>query len=171
MANPPGADYDAALRRRLSIINGIGDTATQAAQSMHTVPWADNPVRSAYPNTVSAQPMGSPTLGGYVNSPSGRVFQYNGPRHNEAALVNFGRLLQQMGFKVSENSHFGGVTQGAHVKNSKHYLDEAIDVNWAPGTSRAEQRKLAGIVPLARYYGLSDIFMQPGHYNHAHFDF
>lgn len=47
-------------------------------------------------------------------------------------VVALGNLAQSMGLKVSENSHFGGVTPGAHVPGSYHYKDEAIDVDGTP---------------------------------------
>lgn len=87
------------------------------------------------------------------------------------ALVAFGRWLQSQGYQVSEHPAFGGVTPGAHVNGSKHYVGRAIDVNHGAGTSAAEQRALAAIIPRAHAMGLHSIFMSAGHYNHAHFDY
>ena len=84
------------------------------------------------------------------------------------ALVAFGRRLQAMGARVSEHPAFGGVTMGAHVRGSKHYLGKAIDVNTRPGTSTLEQRELAPMAAMARAAGFQTIFMAPGHYNHLH---
>lgn len=44
-------------------------------------------------------------------------------------VVALGKHAQSMGLHVGENSHFGGVTQGAHAEHSYHYKDEAIDVS------------------------------------------
>jgi hypothetical protein len=85
-----------------------------------------------------------------------------------AGLVAFGRWLQEMGYTVTEHPAFGGVTYGAHVKNSAHYAGRAIDVNHGAGTSRAEQEWLAKIIGPAHQSGFKTIFMAPGHYNHAH---
>ena len=85
------------------------------------------------------------------------------------ALIAFGRLLQQMGFRVAENPAFGGV-HPVHAKNSLHYSGNAIDVNWAPGTSEAEQREIDKLLPLAAQYGLRVIWRVKDHFNHAHFD-
>ncbi|MFZ5852300.1 MAG: tape measure protein [Actinomycetota bacterium] len=85
-------------------------------------------------------------------------------------LVQFGRLLQSMGYRVAEHPAFGGVSP-VHAPNSRHYSGRAIDVNWAAGTSAAEQRMLAKIVPVGHSYGLRSIFMTKGHYGHAHFDY
>lgn len=90
---------------------------------------------------------------------------------SQANLVNFGRWLQSQGYQVSEHPAFGGVTPGAHVAGSKHYVGRAIDVNHGAGTSATEQRYLAAIIGKAHALGLHSIFMSAGHYNHAHFDY
>lgn len=87
---------------------------------------------------------------------------------NYAGLVAFGRWLQSIGYTVSEHPAFGGVTMGAHARNSAHYRGAAIDVNAGAGTSVAEQRRLARIIGPAHASGFKTIFMAPGHYNHAH---
>jgi hypothetical protein len=47
-------------------------------------------------------------------------------------VVLLGKLAQKLGLTVSENPHFGGVTQGAHVPDSYHYKGEAIDASGTP---------------------------------------
>jgi hypothetical protein len=66
-------------------------------------------------------------------------------------IVALGKLAQQMGLHVGENSHFGGVDVGAHVPGSYHGKDEAIDVS-APMTpaGKALMKKYAAAVQ--RYY-------------------
>lgn len=91
------------------------------------------------------------------------------PYGGMAALIGFARMLQQMGFKVTENPLFGGV-HPVHAKNSLHYSGNAIDVNWAPGTSKAEQAEIDKLIPLARAWGLRTIWRVKDHFNHAHFD-
>jgi phage-related protein len=86
-------------------------------------------------------------------------------------LVAFGKWLQSQGYSVSEHPAFGGVTSGGHTNGSRHYSGRAIDVNAGSGTSKAEQQKLAAIIDDAHRAGLRSIFMAPGHYNHAHFDY
>jgi hypothetical protein len=58
-------------------------------------------------------------------------------------VVALGKLAQSMGLRVSENPHFGGVTQGAHVPDSLHYRDEAIDVSGDPKVMDEYARKVA----------------------------
>jgi hypothetical protein len=92
------------------------------------------------------------------------------PQFAQGGLVAFGRRLQSMGARVSEHPAFGGVTPGAHVRGSKHYTGQAIDVNTRPGTSAAEQRELSPMMALARQLGFHVIFMSSGHFNHGHVD-
>jgi hypothetical protein len=88
----------------------------------------------------------------------------------EGGLVGFGRELQRRGFKVTEHPAFGGVAMNGHGRSSLHYSGDAIDVNWAAGTSLLEQRMIDSIVPLAKAYALRTIWRVKDHFNHAHFD-
>jgi hypothetical protein len=148
--------FDAALRNRLMTINGMGSDATDM-------------VRRSVQNSVPDWATGA--LAG--NRPTMQNGIYNGPKGNRDALLAFGKMLQQRGFRVSENSMFNGghrITSG-HAKNSKHYSDRAIDVNRYPGTSAKEQAAIDAIVGLASQYGLNTIWRKPDHFNHAHFDY
>lgn len=155
--------YDAAIRRRLDVVNDWGNGATQmagqVAKQRQAPSWATNmlPQRGGNPD------IRLPHFGG----------SYQGPRGNQQALRLFGQMLQQRGFRISENSMFNGghKIRGGHSRNSKHYSDRAIDVNYAPGTSKREQDAIDRIVGLAKEYGLHTIWRAPGHFNHAHFDY
>lgn len=151
--------YDRAIRDRLATINSMGASATDFARQGATMR------RPVMP--TGGESMRMPVYNG------GPGVRYNGPRGNMDALLNFGKYLQSQGFRISENSHFNGGRRitGGHVKGSRHYSDHAIDVNYAPGTSRREQQAIDRIVGLAKYYGLRSIWRQKGHFNHAHFDF
>ena len=154
--------FDTALRNRLQTINGMGSDATDMVRRgiQNKAPsWATNAIAAGGPQ------MRQPAMGGNGSS-------YAGPRGNSAALRAFGEMLQQRGFRIGENSMFTGKrVSGGHVKNSKHYSDRAIDVNFAPGTSKREQQAIDQIVGLAAQYGLHSIWRKPGHFNHAHFDY
>jgi hypothetical protein len=52
-----------------------------------------------------------------------------------SGIVALGHALQGMGFQVSENPAFGGVSP-VHAPGSYHYLGRAIDVNWPGGGAR-----------------------------------
>lgn len=64
---------------------------------------------------------------GFVEGHTDHVHLAAGPK----TIVKFGRLAQQMGLHVGENSHFGGV-HPVHAPHSYHYRDEAIDVSGDP---------------------------------------
>lgn len=84
-------------------------------------------------------------------------------------LVEFGKRLQAMGFHVGENKAFGGVAP-VHAKNSWHYRNGAIDVNWDGHGQAFENAKINSILGLAKQYGLRTIWQYPNHFDHAHFD-
>jgi len=92
------------------------------------------------------------------------------PGFAKGGLVDFGRLLQQEGFQVGEHPSFGTVHR-VHATNSKHYVGQAIDVNYGPGgESDIEKAAIDRIVGLAKDYGLRTIWRSAGHFNHAHFE-
>lgn len=92
----------------------------------------------------------------------GRTGFYSG------GLVTLGRLLQQMGVKVTEHPAFGRV--GTHSPGSAHYTGDAIDLNTRPGTSAQEQAELTRLIPLIKQHGFRIIWMTKDHYNHMHVD-
>lgn len=55
-------------------------------------------------------------------------------------VYRLGLEMQARGYTVWEHSKFGGVNPRAHIRNSKHLRDEAIDLNYRPQvpSSRAE---------------------------------
>lgn len=82
-------------------------------------------------------------------------------------IVQIGRMIQGMGYRVSEHPAFGGV-HPVHVPNSYHYRGQAIDVNW-PGSNEPQKldqlhswikRNVQGIAEL--------IWRAPGHWSHLH---
>lgn len=158
--------YDQALRRRLSLINDWGADSTQmanrAAQSRAAQgTWLDNVMR---------QPG---FQGGGMRQPgfqSGDIRGYNGPRGNQQALIAFGKMIQGLGGRVSEHSAFNGGRRitGGHSKNSRHYSDRALDINFGPGTSKREQQLIDKYVHLAKQYGLKSLWRVPDHFNHWH---
>ena len=154
--------YDAALRRRLDLINNWGAGQTDmAAQSAPK--WATNALAAGGPGMRDGVFRGAPMRDGV----------YNGPRGNQAALIAFGKMIQGLGGRVGENSFFNGGHRitGGHVKGSKHYSDHALDINFGAGTSKREQRLIDKYLPLAAQYGLHSIWRQPGHFNHWHVDY
>lgn len=142
--------YHDAIMRRLGIIQGMGTDATQRlTQSLAT-------------RRQPANPLGQPGVPQGPQPLSSRGG--NDP-------IAFGRELEKLGYRVSENPNFGSGRVGTHSKNSRHYSGNAFDVNWgAGGQSGAEKKALAKAVELARQRGFRTIFNAPGHYGHAHID-
>lgn len=158
--------YDAAIRRRLGVINDMGASATGFAQQAAVRrPTYDGGATMRQPVYGGGQTMRQP--GGNYSGAGGP--QYRGPKGNQTALIAFGRWLQSQGYTVGENPAFGRV--GTHSKGSRHYSGRAIDVNRGAGTSRREQAYLDKIAKYAALYGLRTIWRKPGHFNHAHFDY
>jgi hypothetical protein len=62
-------------------------------------------------------------------------------------IIQLGRLAQQMGLRVGENPHFGGVAP-VHAPHSYHYKGEAIDVSGDPRKMNAYAKRVE------RLYGL-----------------
>lgn len=62
-----------------------------------------------------------------------------------AAIVAFGKRLQQAGFMVGEHPAFGGV-QAQHAPGGYHYSNQAIDINTANDETVAEIRKVVSML-------------------------
>lgn len=96
------------------------------------------------------------------------VIPSTGVTADKAGLVAFGHKLQSMGYKVSEHPAFGGVTKGAHVANSQHYIGEAIDVNADTGFRGGEKAALDNANKWAKDAGFKTLWQVAGHYDHLH---
>lgn len=66
-------------------------------------------------------------------------------------LGEFGKKLQQVGFKVAENPLFGGV--GKHSPNSHHYSGDAFDLTIQPGSPLLKGRPDSEWKALTAKYG------------------
>lgn len=73
-------------------------------------------------------------------------------------IVRLGIEMKHRGYAVWEHSGFGGVKRGAHMPNSKHARDEAIDLNFNPRvpTSAEEDRRFDRLAPelVRRFFGV-----------------
>jgi hypothetical protein len=85
------------------------------------------------------------TIGGAISSLPGKIGGSQG-----GSIVGLGRALQGMGFQVSENPFFGGVSP-VHAPGSYHYQGRAIDVNW-PGGGPVELAHLQQAFSYARAF-------------------
>lgn len=154
-------DYVAAMQRRLGLIDALGSDATNRSNAA---------AQSAVARRSSFAPTVGGATGGLATAPTIKSSGGSGVG-DRAALYAFGDEAKRLGFRVGENSRYNGGKRvtGGHSNNSQHYSDDAVDINWAAGTSRAEQDKIRELLPLAAKYGLDNIFMAPGHYGHGHF--
>lgn len=88
--------------------------------------------------------------------------------NSKAALIQAGHAFESMGYSVSEHPSFGGVTPGAHVKNSQHYIGEAIDINADTGFRGGERMALDNANRMAIAAGFTTLWQVAGHYDHLH---
>lgn len=119
-------------------------------------------VREALNRTGDAQDVTAPVTAETppASAPTGKA--------DKAALVAFGKRLQGIGYSVSEHPSFGGVTPGAHVANSQHYIGEAIDVNADKGFRHGEKDALDAAQVMAKAAGFSTLWQVSGHFDHLH---
>ena len=171
------AGYGASFSNRLGLIQGMGDDANnrtiarrQAILARQSSPMVGNDSSGQSMRSVGGSlPAHAPHPGHSVNE-GGSVSNGKWTPGSMEALYAFGDEVKGMGYRVGENSRYNGGKKvtGGHSRNSQHYHDEAIDINWAAGTSPAEQAKLRALDDLVAKYGLNSIFMAPGHYGHRH---
>ncbi|MGA1295913.1 MAG: hypothetical protein ACO3X1_11405 [Burkholderiaceae bacterium] len=93
-----------------------------------------------------------------------------GTSGDSISIVEFGKALQKMGFRVREHPAFGGV--GRHSRNSYHYSGEALDItDWRSGDWRGRTKQLGEA--LRRSGAATEVFhpgYDPvgGHESHLH---
>ena len=87
-------------------------------------------------------------------------------------IVQLGKYLQKEGYRISGHSQFGGREYGDHSTNSKHYTDNALDVNVGTGIHEASHPvhgpKLDQLAAKLKKAGYSVIWRAAGHHNHLH---
>lgn len=84
------------------------------------------------------------------------------PKNNIVALGNY-LIAKGADRSKMQHSAFGPV--GEHSKNSRHYRNMAIDVNFS---GPDEAAKLDALEPQIRAAGYNTIWRKPGHYTHMH---
>lgn len=77
------------------------------------------------------------------------------------------------GARGSRHPAFGGAVRSGHSRNSLHYQDRAVDLNYGPGGQNATEmaffdRWVGQFKSL--FPGIRVIWRAPGHYNHMHID-
>lgn len=88
-------------------------------------------------------------------------------------LIDAANWWVRKGARGSRHPAFGGAVRSGHSRNSLHYQDRAVDLNYGPGgTNAIEQAFFDKWVKQfkAAFPGIRTIWRAPGHYNHLHID-
>lgn len=86
-------------------------------------------------------------------------------------IISAGKWWEARGARVGEHSHWGRV--GRHSPNSKHYTDDAIDVNYGPGGQNAIETRFfdANIAAFKAAFPWAFVLWKAaGHFDHLHAD-
>lgn len=88
-------------------------------------------------------------------------------------LIDAANWWVRKGARGSRHPAFGGAVRSGHSRNSLHYQDRAVDLNYGRGGAHAAEtnffnRHLAEFKSL--YKGIRVIWQSKGHYDHMHID-
>ena len=92
---------------------------------------------------------------------------------NGGTLIDAANWWVRKGARGSRHPAFGGAVRSGHSRNSLHYQDRAVDLNYGPGGTNAIEQaffdkwigQFKGSFP-----GIRTIWRAPGHFNHLHID-
>lgn len=95
------------------------------------------------------------------------------PAYAGGGLIDAANWWVAKGARGSRHPAFGGAVRSGHSRNSLHYRDQAVDLNYGPGGQNATEmaffdkwiNMFQGLFP-----GIRTIWRAPGHYNHLHID-
>lgn len=87
-------------------------------------------------------------------------------------LIDAANWWVRKGAKGSRHPAFGGAVRSGHSRNSLHYQDKAVDLNFAAGTSSYEQGQFDKYLPdfKSSFPGIRVLWKVPNHWNHMHID-
>lgn len=88
-------------------------------------------------------------------------------------LIDAANWWVRRGARGSRHPAFGGAVRSGHSKNSLHYVDKAVDLNYGPGgTSSTEMAFFDKYLPEFKreFPRIRVIWRAPGHFNHMHID-
>ncbi|MGW9825061.1 tape measure domain-containing protein [Brevibacterium pityocampae] len=88
-------------------------------------------------------------------------------------LIDAANWWVRKGARGSRHPAFGGAVRSGHSRNSLHYQDRAVDLNFGPGGQNATEmgffdRHVSEFKKL--FPKIRVIWRAPGHYNHMHID-
>ena len=92
---------------------------------------------------------------------------------NGGTLIDAANWWVRKGARGSRHPAFGGAVRSGHSRNSLHYQDRAVDLNYGPGGQNAIEQaffdkwigQFKGSFP-----GIRTIWRAPGHQDHLHID-
>ncbi|MFB9776341.1 tape measure protein [Brevibacterium otitidis] len=109
----------------------------------------------------------------------GALALHNGAQPFLPALAKGGTLIDaanwwvRKGARGSRHPAFGGAVRSGHSKNSLHYQDRAVDLNYGPGGENAIEKAFFDkhVAEFKRLFpGIRVIWRAKGHFNHMHID-
>jgi len=159
---PAGAHRAAGTRRRL-VAAGVAAVLLAPLGAAPVVAAPQAPERSG----LVAEPAQGPLALGI------------GPQKSSSTTLRaFLSWARAYGFRVSEHPSYGGVTRGAHTRNSWHYDGLAADLNYGPaGAPSSERTRARFAIKVADSMGLGVIYARDGtvgsaadHRSHLHVD-
>lgn len=141
--------------------NPVGATQGNRVSAPAAIPLTTS--SSSQPAAPAATPSSSTSSPGEKSAAVGDV---------PTDIVQLGKYLQKQGYRISGHSQFGGREFGQHSTNSKHYTDNALDVNVGSGVNEATHPvygpQLDQLAAKLKKAGYSVIWRADGHYNHLH---
>lgn len=95
------------------------------------------------------------------------------PAYAGGGLIDAANWWVAKGARGSRHPAFGGAVRSGHSRNSLHYRDQAVDLNYGPGGQNATEMaffdKWIGMFQ-GLFPGIRTIWRAPGHFNHLHID-
>ena len=88
-------------------------------------------------------------------------------------LIDAANWWVRKGARGSRHPAFGGAVRSGHSKNSLHYQDRAVDLNYGPGGENAIEKAFFDkhVAEFKRLFpGIRVIWRAKGHFNHMHID-
>lgn len=135
-----------------------GGSSSSSSSAPASTPAATGGATSAPASTTSSSSTpAAQTQGATEAAAPGEI-----PKNDIVALGNY---LVGMGAQRDKLQHSAFGPVGKHSKNSRHYKDMALDVNF-PGPNEAAI--LDSLEPQLRAAGYNTIWRKPGHYTHMH---
>ncbi len=152
----------------------VDDTIRESALETSTaITEATTPIKSAAVRTVELLTTIDSNIAKMTDSAEGSSNLSLSATTAKEAIVEAGKLIQAKGFRVSEQSSFGGNT-GGH-RGAGHREDRAIDVNIGRGNREwdnpQQKARMDALAVELRAMGATVLWGVEGHFDHMHVEF